>query len=77
MKANRTHTMPPQIEYLGDETYYYNFNIVKTVKKTVDGESYNNYDYEQVRLSMPVSRDKIQTTVNEAGFKHTVKLIEG
>lgn len=74
IRTNRTNTEPPQIEELGDGSYYYNFNIDHTVLAT-DSGSVDNYDYDQVRLELPVNKKKIQAAVKSAGFKkHTVKL---
>lgn len=66
MKSNRTHTPPPKIEDLGDGTSYYNFNVVES--ETEDG--YPSFDYDQVRVSNPVTLGKIQVALNQEGYDH-------
>lgn len=64
---------PPQIQDLGDRTYFYNFNVEK---RTVGegNESYDTYDYDQVRLPYPVDAEAIQAEVDAQGFDHIVIL---
>ncbi len=76
VRANRTNTAPPTIKDLGDGTYYYNFNVDHRVEYTENG-SYDNYDYDQVRLELPVDKKKIQAAVKAAGFtNHKVNINE-
>ncbi len=71
MKANRTFEKPPQIEHLGDGTYYYNFNIVHS-QLTEETTSVDSYDYDQVRCSLPVSSEEIQQEIDKQGINHKV-----
>ncbi len=75
MKSNRTYQHPPEpIENLGDGTFYYNFNIVKTEETDLDGNMYLNYEYDQVRCSYPINESKIQQKLDEEGYSHEVNL---
>ena len=70
MKSTRTHTPPPSIEWLGYEESHYNFNIVKTVIEGEDGsETYDSYEYDQLIISNPVTKEKIEQSLSENGFE--------
>lgn len=73
MISNRTHTPPPMIEELGDGTYHYNYNVVRTTLE-LEEDNFDNYDYLQVRCKMPVNQEIIQTAVNDSGSNHIVKI---
>lgn len=65
MKSNTTYQPPKNpIENLGDGSYYYNFNIVKTVITDEEGETYDNYDYDQVRLAYPIDTEDISAAIS-------------
>jgi len=70
MKSERLNTPPPQIEDLGEGTYYYNFNVVESI--TEEGDT--KYNYDQVRCTLPVDALAIQTAVDIEGYEHTVNL---
>lgn len=74
--SNTTHHPPKSpIEDLGDGTFYYNFNIVKTtIEDEEGGEPYDSYDYRQVRCSYPVDVQEIQKEVDKLNLNHKVKL---
>lgn len=48
MKSNSINQRPEVIEDRGDNTYYYNFNIMESEKSYENGSTYINYDYEQI-----------------------------
>lgn len=76
-KANRTHQAPPVIENLGDNTFYYNFNVME---RPIDDDNDpatdegKQYDYDQVRCAYPVDEAKIQECVNKENYDHQVDL---
>lgn len=70
MKSNRTHTPPPIIEELGDETYYYNFEVITS--QSEDGADV--FDYKQVRCSLPVDAAEIQEELIRNKSDHIVQL---
>ena len=74
MKSNRTHTPPPRVENLGENTFYYNFNVVKYRPKDQDGidMTYWGWDYEQVRVSYPITIGDIKRELNSKGHQHEV-----
>ena len=74
MKSNRTHTPPPRVENLGENTFYYNFNVVKYRPKDQDGNdmTYWGWDYEQVRVSYPITIGDIKKELNAKGHQHEV-----
>lgn len=75
MKTNSINNTPEVIENLGDDTYYYNFNVDHSIRRVEESnKKYDNYDYDQVRLDYPVDKEKIQVEVDKAGFDHTVKI---
>lgn len=68
-KSNRIYEYPPIVELLSSKTSYYNFNIIETEKEFEDsGDKYLNYDYEQITILNPVTRDKILTGMAEVGL---------
>jgi hypothetical protein len=68
-KSNRLYEYPPIIERLCSKTSYYNFNIIET-EKSFEGsdELYLNYDYEQILIENPVTREKILQGMGEVGL---------
>lgn len=66
-KSHTTHTPPPVIENLGDNTYYYNFNIHET---KIDGVL--NYHYMQVRCNYPISKEEMQQEIDRKQINHYV-----
>jgi hypothetical protein len=69
MKSTTTHTPPNQIEWLGYDISHFNFNIVKTVIEGEDGsETYDAYEYDQLILSNPLTKEKIEQAMLENGF---------
>ncbi len=78
-KSNRTHEAPPQIEDLGDGSFYYNFNIVESPIDDDNDPATDEglqYDYDQVRCKFPVQASVIQECVNKEGYEHQVNIIE-
>jgi hypothetical protein len=68
-RSNRIHEYPPIIERLCPRTNYYNFNIVETEKKWEDSdETYLNYDYEQIIVDNPVTREKLVDLMSVVGL---------
>lgn len=66
MKANRTHQYPPKIERLSDKDSHYNFNISHSIiEQEEGGEHYDNYDYDQVTVTNPVTQEKIKQAVSQ------------
>jgi len=78
MKSNRTHTPPPRVENLGENNFYYNFNVVKYHPKDQDGNdfTYWGWDYDQVRVSYPVTIGDIKKELNAKGHQHEVNADE-
>lgn len=77
MKANRTgeSNPPPQIENLGDGTFYYNFNVSKSYFRESGSSKMDvNWDYNQVRCKYPIDVEAIQEKINNQKIKHTVEL---
>jgi hypothetical protein len=74
MKSNRTHTPPPRVENLGENTFYYNFNVVKYRPKDEDGNdmTYWGWDYDQVKVSYPITIGDIKRELNAKGHQHEV-----
>lgn len=70
MKSNRIHTPPPKVEDLGDGTSHYNFDVVEG--STEEGDA--SYDYEQVRVSNPVTLEKVQHELIKEGYKHEAEM---
>ncbi len=62
MKSQRLYTPPPIVEYLRPEDSHYNFNIIETLVEKED-ESYLEYDYDQVFVDNPVTRQGIKDSV--------------
>ena len=60
MKATRSHTPPPVVEYLRPEDSYYNFGVIESVN---DDQS-PRFDYDCVLVTNPVSRAKIREAVS-------------
>ena len=56
------------IEDLGDNTSYFNFNVVESKVEDEEGETYLNYDYDQVRITNPVTIEKIEAALTEEGY---------
>lgn len=70
MKSTTTHTPPETIQWLGYDISHYNFNIVKTIIEGEDGsETYDAYEYDQLLLSNPVTKEKIEQALLENGFE--------
>lgn len=70
MKSTTTHTPPETIQWLGYDISHFNFNIVKTVIEGEDGsETYDAYEYDQLLLSNPVTKEKIEQALLENGFE--------
>ena len=61
MKSQRLYTPPPIIEYLRPEDSYYNFNFIETIVE--DENPYSVFDYDQVFVSNPVTRQGIKDSV--------------
>lgn len=77
MIANRTgeHNPPPQIEDLGDGSFYYNFNVSKTFQREEGTSKVEvNWIYNQVRCKFPLKVEEIQEKVNNQNYKHTVEI---
>lgn len=75
MKSNTTHHPPKSpTEDLGDGTYYYNFDIVKTMVEDEEGGEYPSYDYFQVRCYHPIDPVKIQEKIDTLNLDHKVEL---
>jgi hypothetical protein len=62
MKSQKLYTPPPIVEYLRPEDSHYNFNIIETPVEKED-ESYLEYDYDQVFVDNPVTRQGIKDSV--------------
>lgn len=60
MKATRSHTPPPIIEYLRPEDSYYNFGVIQSVNE----DESERFDYECVLVTNFVSREKIKEAVS-------------
>lgn len=67
MKANKTHTPPPVIQWLCPKTSHYNFNIEKGIREEND-QSYDDYNYEQVTVLNPVTREGIKSAIVDQGY---------
>lgn len=78
-RSNRTHQSPPQIEDLGDGTFYYNFNIEESLINDDNDPATDEglqYDYDQVRCQYPVNIEVIQECVEREGYKHQVDIVK-
>lgn len=62
MKSNRTHTPPPVLEDLGNDTTYYNFDVIHS-ERDEDGQVIQNYDYDQVTVFNPPTKRKIKDAI--------------
>jgi len=67
-KSNRVHNPPPIIERLSQLHSYYNFNIIKTNREDDNGIKYDHYEYNQIWLDNPVTREKIKNTMIKVGL---------
>jgi hypothetical protein len=69
MKAFRTHTPPPIIEFLCPATSHYNFSVIEdeTIPEN-EGEAYISYEYDQVTVQNPVTRQGIKNAISEQGY---------
>ncbi len=57
---------PSVIERLGNNTYYYNYNITSEQKTNQDGEEETFYNFTQVHLSgLPNCKDCIRNIIRE------------
>lgn len=66
MKSNRINQKPEIFEDRGDNTYFYNFNIVESIKENEDESTYMNYDYEQIiGFGKPIYSEIISTLIKE------------
>lgn len=69
MKSNRTHTPPPELEDLGNGTTYYNFDVIQSQREDDDeGVITQNYDYDQVTVENPVTKQKIKDAIVTEGY---------
>ena len=76
-RSNRTHQAPPQIEDLGDGSFYYNFNIEESPIDDDNDPATDEgiqYDYDQVRCKYPVDPVVIQECINKEGYEHQVNI---
>lgn len=67
MKSNRVRNAPPVVEDLGDGTSYYNFDVVQSVRDD-GGEVIDNFDYDQVTVSQPVTYSGIISALTDEGY---------
>lgn len=65
MKSQRVYTSPPIIEYLRPEDSHYNFNIIETIVEEDGNNPYSVFDYNQVFVNNPVTRQKIKESVSK------------
>lgn len=73
MESQRTQIVPPKIEDLGDGTFYYNFDIVRSEKTEIMSNVVTiQFNYEQVRCNYPVDSQEIQAALNLEGYNHIV-----
>lgn len=69
MKSNTTHNPPiTPLENLGDGTTYYNFNVTEKTVEEEDSDPYISYDYDQVRITNPVTLEKINVALQAEGY---------
>lgn len=74
MKSNRINQKPEIIEDRGDNTYYYNFNIIESEKNYEDGTTYINYDYEQIIGFGEPSYSSIVSTMIRTKYSYSKEL---
>jgi hypothetical protein len=68
-KSKRLYDYPPIIERLCKKTNYYNFNIVETEEYFEDlNEPYKEYNYEQIIINNPVTREKLLMLMSVEGL---------
>jgi hypothetical protein len=68
-KSKRLYEYPPIIERLCEKTNYYNFNIVETDEYFEDSnEPYKEYNYEQIIINNPVTREKLLMLMSAEGL---------
>jgi hypothetical protein len=67
-KSNRLYEYPPTIERLSPKDNYYNFNIIESEKEDESGNTYLNYDYEQILVDNPVTREKLLRLMVDEGL---------
>lgn len=63
MKSQRLYTPPPIIEYLRPEDSHYNFNVIETIVEEEGNDPYSVFDYDQVFVNNPVTRQGIKDSV--------------
>ena len=69
-KSNRTKSVPPIVENLGDGTFYYNFDKIDGVTE----EGNTEYNYQQVRCTYPVDIIEIQKCLDKENYEHQADL---
>ena len=67
-KSNRLYEYPPIIERLSPMDNYYNFNIIESEKEDESRNTYLNYDYEQIVVDNPVTREKLLRLMTDEGL---------
>lgn len=66
MNTVNTNVKPSAIERLGNNTYYYNYNITSEQRTNQDGEEETIYNFIQVHLSgIPNYKDCIKNIIRE------------
>lgn len=63
MRANTVLIAPSTFESRGDNTYYYNYNIVEGVKENEDGTFIPSFDYDQVIIFGNPSYSKVVSAI--------------
>lgn len=65
MKSQKIYEPPLIIEYLRPQDSHYNFNVIETIVEEESNEPYSVFDYDQVFVDNPVTRQGIKDSVAE------------
>jgi hypothetical protein len=65
MKSQKLYEPPLIIEYLRPQDSHYNFNVIETIVEEDGNEPYSVFNYDQVFVNNPVTRQGIKDSVEK------------